>query len=133
MFQVERERIERAGGRIRRIVLDFELKRLVYKPLAKAKALPPVDYARLQEQVARLNGLKVIHGKIPLPDLRVEYETRSGESAQRNLELATEHYHGRALAEKAQAGFAFYAADGSGAKLAKALEERDITVAILSL
>ena len=133
MFQAERGRIERAGGRIRRIVLDFELKRLVYKPLAKAKALPPADYARLQEQVARSNGLKVIHGKIPLPDLRVEYESRSGESAQTDLELATEHYHGRALAEKAQAGFGFYAADGSGAKLSKVLEERDITVAILSL
>jgi hypothetical protein len=133
MFQAKRELIERAGGRIRRIVLDFELKRRVYAPLAKAKALPPADYARLQEQVARLNGLKVIQGKIPLPDLRVEYETRSGESAQADLELATQHYHGRALAEKAQAGFGFYAADGSGAKLSRVLEERDITVAILSL
>ena len=133
MFQAERKRIESAGGRIRRIVLDFELKRLVYKPLAKAKALPPGDYARLQEQVAKQNGLKVIRGKIPLPDLRVEYETRSGESTQSDLELATEHYHGRALAEKAEAGFGFYAADGSGAKLSKVLEERDITVAILSL
>jgi len=28
MFQAERTRIERSGGRIRRIVLDYELKRL---------------------------------------------------------------------------------------------------------
>ena len=29
------------GGRIRRVVLDYELKQKVYSPLAKARALPP--------------------------------------------------------------------------------------------
>lgn len=133
MFHAERQRIERSGGRIRRIVLDFELKRQVYAPLAKAKALPPAEYAKLQGEVARANGLKGIHGEIPLPDLRLEYETRSGQTTSVDLELATEHYHGRSLAEKAQAGFSFYAADGSAGKLSQVLEERGITVAILSL
>src|SRR5437879_1827659 len=75
MYQAERERIEKAGGRIRRVVLDYELKQKAYSPLAKAKALPPLDYARRQEQIARENGLKVVQGHITLPDLRIEYET----------------------------------------------------------
>ncbi len=74
-----------------------------------------------------------MNGKIPLPDLRLEYETAQGEMARVDLELATSHYHGGAMAAKAQAGFSFYAADGSGARLTRVLEERDITVAILSL
>jgi hypothetical protein len=133
MFQAERQRIERAGGRVRRVILDYELKRRVYAPLAKAKALPPADYARRQEQVAHENGLVVIRGKIPLPDLRLEYETRTGESARVDLELATGHYHAPALQAKAAAGFTFYAADDCRAQLSRMLEERDITVAILAL
>jgi hypothetical protein len=133
MFQAEREKIERAGGRVRRVVLDYELKKKVYAPLAKAKALPAAEYAKRQEQVARENGLVVVRGKIPLPDLRLEYETRTGESAHVDLELATGHYHAPALRAKAAAGFKFYAADGSGSRLSRVLEERDITVAILSL
>ena len=38
MYQAEKQKIEQAGGRIRRVVLDYELKRKVYSPLAKAKA-----------------------------------------------------------------------------------------------
>lgn len=133
MFQAECQKIERAGGRVRRVVLDYELKKKVYAPLAKAKALSPSEYAKRQQDVAQQHGLRVIDGKIPLPDLRLEFETRSGELSRVDLELATKHYHARALAQKAQAGFSFYAADGSGAKLSQVLEERDITVAILSL
>jgi hypothetical protein len=137
MFQAERERIERAGGRVRRVVLDYELKQRVYTPLATFRSHAPAaskaDYARLQQQVAQQNGLVVSHGKILLPDLRIEYETARGESARVDLELATHHYHGNAMAAKAQAGFRFYAADGSAARLTSMLEERDIIVAILSI
>ncbi len=137
MFQAERERIERAGGKVSRIVLDYELKQRVYAPLAKLRsqtpAVSPKEYARRQVDVAQELGLKVVDGRIPLPDLRIEYETAQGVSAQVDLELATGHYHGKAMQAKAQAGFTFYAADGSAAQLSRVLEERDITVAILSL
>ena len=133
MYQAEANRIERDGGQIRRIVLDYELKRSVYSPLAKAKGLPPLDYARRQAQVAQANGLKVVKGKIPLPDLRIEYETRDGQAARVDLELATEHYHGSHVSEKAEAGFKIYAASATAARLSAALEEREITAAILSL
>jgi hypothetical protein len=133
MFQAEKQKIEQAGGRIRRVVLDYELKQKVYSPLAKAKRLPPLDYARLQAEVARQNGLTVIEGKIPLPDLRIEYETPEGDLAHVDLELATGHYHGAALQAKAEAGFKMYAADGSASRLSRVLEEREITASILSL
>jgi hypothetical protein len=137
MFQAERERIERAGGRVLRVVLDYELKQLVYKPLATFRSqnpkAPTLEYTRLQHAVASANGLKVIDKKIPLPDLRIEYENSLGDVARVDLELATEHYHGGAMAAKARAGFHFYAADGSAGRLSRVLEERDITVAILSL
>jgi hypothetical protein len=133
MFQAEREKIERAGGQIRRVVLDYELKRKVYSPLAKAKALPPAEYAKRQREVARANGLKVVHGKIPLPDLRIEYQTRDGDTTRVDLELATHHYHGSHLQAKAEAGFKFYAADGAASRLSRVMEDREITAVILSL
>jgi hypothetical protein len=75
----------------------------------------------------------VIQGKIPLPDLRIEYVTRSGEAARVDLELATHHYHGQHLAAKAQAGFKMYAPGGAAAALKAVMEEREITAVILSL
>jgi len=133
MYQAERDKIERLGGRIRRVVLDYELKNKVYSPLAKAKQLPALEYARRQADVAQQNGLRVINGKIPLPDLRIEYETQDGDFARVDLELATGHYHGNSLREKAEAGFKMYAADGSSSRLSRVLEEREITAAILSI
>jgi hypothetical protein len=133
MYEAERDRIEKAGGNIRRVVLDYELKQKAYSPLAKAKALPPLDYARRQEEIARENGLKVLQGHITLPDLRIEYETTQGEQAHVDLELATEHYHGSHLASKAQAGFKMYAVEGTAGRLSSVLEEREITAEILSL
>lgn len=133
MFQREKRAIESGGGRIRRIVLDYELKRNIYAPLAKVRGtLPPQEYARKQAEVAEANHLKVVGGKIPLPDLRIEYETPEGEIARVDLELATHHYHGSQLAEKVQAGFKMYAPPGGGPRTT-VYEGREVTADILSL
>ena len=113
MYQAEMASIEANGGRMKRIVLDFELKKRAYSPLAKARNLAPHEYSRKQEQVAQENGLKVIRGKIRFPDLRVEYETANGVSASVDLELATEHYRGEHMTAKSQAGFKIYADSAS--------------------
>ena len=135
MYQAEAARIVAGGGRIRRVVLDYELKQKVYSPLAKAKAkaLGASEYAKRQAEVARQHGLAVIKGKIPLPDLRIEYETADGELARVDLELATHHYHGSHLQTKADAGFKMYAPADSVGRLTAVLEDREITAAILSL
>ena len=82
-------------------------------PLAKDRPkLSPEDYAKRQAEVAAANGLKVVNGKIPLPDLRIEYETREGGLTKADLELSTDHYKGSQLAEKGAAGFSIDAAGG---------------------
>ena len=133
MFHKEAAKIEHEGGRVRRVVLDFELKKKAYSPLAKAKALSPAEYARRQEEIAREFGLKVVNGHITLPDLRIEYVDRHGVAAEIDLEGATENYHGSHAAGKASAGFRIYASADTAGKLSRALEERDITAEILSL
>lgn len=132
MYHAEASEIEKKGGKIQRIVLDYELKRSVYSPLAKAKSLPPMEYAKRQAQVAHENGLKVVAGKIPLPDLRIEYETAEGDLTRVDLELATHHYHGSHLRTKAEAGFKMYSADDF-ARGSAVRDEREITAEILSL
>lgn len=133
MFSREAARIDKEGGRIRRVVLDYELKKKVYSPLAKAKALPRDQYRARQAEIAKENGLKVVNGHIVLPDLRIEYEDRHGVAAQLDLEVASESYHGSHAAEKAAAGFRIYASPETAARLSHALEEREITAEILSL
>lgn len=133
MYQLEGDRIARAGGRIQRIVLDYELKRKVYSPLAKARMVSPAEYSRRQTEIATEHGLKVIRGRIVLPDLRIEYETGNGESVSIDLELATHHYHGTHLTAKAAAGFKMYAPASSAGHLRSVLEEREITTEIFSL
>ena len=133
VFQREAAQIESEGGRVRRVVLDYELKKKAYSPLAKAKALSPAEYTRRQGEIAQQFGLKVVNGHLALPDLRIEYETRSGTCAQIDLEVATKDYHGSHAAEKAAAGFKIYAAPEVAARLSRALEEREITAEILCL
>jgi len=133
MFHAESARLRSAGARVNRVVLDYELKRKVYGPLAKARRVSPAELARRQTAVARETGLSIVRGRFVLPDLRIEYETRDGSHARVDLELATEHYHGSHLAQKAEAGFTFYVADGSGERLSRLMEEREIIATILSL
>jgi len=113
MYQVEAGKIRAQGGRIDRVVLDFELKKRVYAPLVKVQLETPKEYTRAHARVAQGNGLKVIEGKIRFPDLRIEYETAGGEAARVDLELATEHYRGSHMAAKEKAGFKIYADSAS--------------------
>jgi hypothetical protein len=133
MYQAEARRIASEGGRVERVVLDYELKQKIYAPLAKSRALPPLDYARKRAEIACANDLPVLAGKIPLPDLRIEFRTKDGESAHVDLELATHHYHGSHLQLKAAAGFKMYAPAESVGSLRSVLDDHDITAEILSL
>jgi hypothetical protein len=105
-------------------VLDYELKQRVYAPLAKARAsgASPSAYARRQAEVAGDNNLKVIRGRILLPDLRIEYDTQDGTHSHVDLELATHHYRGAHMRGKAEAGFKMYAPQDSVARLTAAFD-----------
>ena len=92
------------------MLLDYELKRNLNRDLALLG--PEKDDPDRKMEVAEKHQLQVVNGKIPVPDLRVEYETPELELRHVDLELATRDYRPRAMAEKAAAGFSFYGAFG---------------------
>ena len=133
LYQKEAERITSEGGTKLRVVLDFELKRNLYRDLAKLKDLAPEQQEEERERIAQDHGLTVVDGKIPLPDLRIEYETRDHEQARVDLELATQDYRERGLAEKSKAGFTIYAPGNEADRLRAAIRDPELTKEILSL
>ncbi len=48
LYQQEVERVERKGGRVRRVILDFELKQSINRRLAKLKSLPDAEQGPCQ-------------------------------------------------------------------------------------
>lgn len=133
LYEHAAKEITQEGGTNLRVVLDFELKRNLYRDLAKLKDLPPEQQAEERERIARSHGLAVVDGKIPLPDLRIEYETRDHQQARVDLELATQDYRAAGLAEKVRAGFTIYAPRDEAARLRSAIRDPELTRGILSL
>jgi hypothetical protein len=131
LYQAGVTRIAADGGRPTRVLLDFELKRNLNRDLA---AIPKEQLTdELRERIAVRHGLTVIDGKIPLPDLRVEYQTAELETRRLDLELATRNYRPRALSQKAKAGFSLYALREDASRLRRVLDEREITAEIFAL
>ena len=131
MYHAEAARIAEAGGTVRRVILDAELKGQV--AAARNRTADPTDAAERTAQVARELGLTIVSGSVQIPDVRLEYETRDGSQTRVDLELATEHYKPSQVALKAQAGFTIYAPASQTARLSAALEERGFLTEILSL
>ena len=126
-------RIEHTGGRVQRVILDFELKQSINRKLAKLNSLSRAEQVHERRRIAQEHGLRVVHGKIPLPDLRLEYEGPDQQLAKVDLELVTEHYHRGNLIAKAKAGFAMYAFAEDAARLRPAMQDPEIMQDILSL
>lgn len=131
LYQKAANKIERAGGRNLRVVLDYELKKRVYRDLAKLGS--DRTSAEGKRAVAERHRLQIVRGKIPLPDVRIEYDTPDGERTRVDIELATSHYRGRHLAEKVRAGFSIYAHASDVSNLRRVLDRRELTAEILSL
>lgn len=126
LYHKEAARIESEGGRNLRVILDYELKRRINREFAKFGT-------GARQEIATRHGLEVVRNKIPVPDLRIEYETRDGEMARVNLELVTEHYRGQHVADKVQAGFSLYTPRGETDRLRRVLDQHELTAEILSL
>ena len=131
LYQKEAARIEHGGGKPVRVLLDFELKRNLNRDLAFL-GLEKDDPDR-KSQVAEKHDLQLVNGKIPVPDLRVEYETPEGELRHVDVELATRDYRPKALAEKARVGFSLYSRSEDTSRLRRVLDERELTAGILTL
>ena len=130
-YQQEAARIETRGGRVRRVVLDYELKRNVNRDLMRSGW--ERDDGGKQQEVAERYGLRVVGGCIPVPDLQIEYEMPEQGMTRVNLELTTGDYRRRQLLEKAQAGFTFYSHREEGPRVRRILHNRERTAEIVSL
>jgi hypothetical protein len=114
LYQAEADRIESEGGRVSRIVLDYELKRDYQTFLNRPDRPEDADRVDDMEAFAAMSGLPIVDDHLELPDLRIEFETADGRLEHRDVELVTEHYSRGQLAGKTAAGFALYRAAGAG-------------------
>jgi hypothetical protein len=131
LFQAEAARIENAGGKPLRVLLDYELQRDLNRDRAAlgTRSNDPQEIERL----AQRHGLVVVNGKIPLPDMRIQYQTAELELDQVDLELATRHYRPRGVAEKAKAGFSLYSHQEDASRLRRILDDQKLNARIRTL
>src|SRR5437016_1976139 len=114
VYQKEARKISKSGGTPKRVVLDFELKKNLNRQLAKIQNLPPAERERQRKEIAEAHEQKVVNGKIQIPDIRVEYESREQEECKVDLECVTGHYKAGQIAAKRAAGFKLYNQDYRG-------------------
>jgi hypothetical protein len=133
LYHKAADEIERKGGKVLRVQLDYELKEKLYRKLGRAQTQSEGQTHRMKEAFARELHLPVAHGRVSFPDLRIEYANQEMEISRVDLELATGHYHAGHLAQKARAGFQIYARSEDAAGLRRVRDEREIMTAILSL
>jgi len=131
LFHAESDRIQNAGGKPLRVVLDYELKRDLNRDRAQLgdRQKDPQEL----ESLAGRHGLLLVDGKIPLPDMRIEYQNAELEVQRLDLELATNHYRPRSLTTKAKAGFSLYSHRDDASRLRRILDEQELTARILTL
>jgi hypothetical protein len=111
------ERLRCGGSTIRRVALDYELKRDYQRFLArlnhqKRSADQHGDsVAREVVEWAAARDLPVIDGHVHFPDVRIEYERPDGERKVEDVEVVTPHYRGAYAAAKGRTGFSCYRID----------------------
>jgi hypothetical protein len=132
LYHKVNDEIESRGGRVLRVQLDYEMKQELYARLARACQDKNRNPETLRKEIAERYHLKVVSGRIPIPDLRIEYvNQKENEIQRRDLELATEHYRPRGLSQKARAGFQIYARHGETDRLRRIRDDQELSAAIL--
>jgi len=117
-YQRAEERLRAEGGRVRRVVLDYELKRDYQRFLHERNRgrrdcdgrpdREPEEIARW----ARQHDLPCHDGHVRFPDARVEYEDCHGRALHEDLEVVTPHYRGAHAAGAASSGFTRFTSRG---------------------
>jgi len=134
LYHKAADEIEADGGKVLRVKLDYELKHELYSRHARALKESNRNPEAVRAEVARDYDLKVVDGKIPIPDLRIEYLNENDNEIQtRDLELATEHYHSRAFSEKARAGFQIYTRPEDAAHFRRVRDDHHLITTIFRL
>ncbi len=113
------ERLVERGERLRRVVLEEELKREYQRFLQaenrerRERGEPPERRSEAVALWAKEHELPCDDGHVQLPDARLEYEDRDGRRAVEDIEVVTPHYRGAHAAAKVRAGFTRYRAVGA--------------------
>lgn len=112
-------RLGERGVRVRRVVLEQELKR-EYQAFLQAPNRGRRDSGgrprRDREEIARWardHQLPIVDDHVQFPDLRLECERPDGEREVHDVEVMTPHYRGAHAAAKVRAGFNRYSAVGA--------------------
>jgi hypothetical protein len=117
-YERAEERVREQGGRVDRVVLDYELKRDYQRFLhERNRGRKDCDGRpdREPEEIARWareHDLPYEDGHVHFPDARVEYEDRDGRSRHEDIEIVTGHYRGAHAGAVARSGFSCYRAVG---------------------
>ena len=113
------ERLSSRGVRVRRVVLEDELKRDYQRFLqahnrgrSDSDGAPTRDGDAIAEW-ARAHQLPYHDDHLNLPDVRLECEDLDGRLVIEDLEIVTPHYRGAHAAAKARSGFTRYRAAGA--------------------
>ncbi len=117
-YERAEERLRGQGGRVRRVVLDYELKRDYQRFLhERNRGKKDCDGRpdREPEEIARWareHELPYDDGHVRFPDARIEYEDREGRSRHEDIEVVTAHYRGAHAGGAAKSGFTCYVVVG---------------------
>lgn len=119
-YERAEERIRDGGGRVRRVVLDYEMKRDYQRFLhERNRGRKDCDGRpdREAEEIVRWAQERQLpyeeDGHVHFPDARIEYDDRDGRSRFEDLEIVTPHYRGAHAGGAAKSGFTCYVSLGS--------------------
>jgi hypothetical protein len=113
------ERISARGGHVRRVVLDYELKREYQRFLQERNRQKRDSDGRPDRTADEVRAWALSHhlpyedGHVQIPDVRIEYEDRDGRREIEDLEIVTPHYRGAHAAAKGRSGFQQYRTGGA--------------------
>lgn len=116
-----RAQLAERGDRLRRVVLDYELKREYQRFLQernRGRAESDGRPDRTAEEIALWaveHNLPYFDDQVHFPDVRIEYEDMDGRSRNEDVEVVTVHYRGAHAAAAAKSGFSRYS--GSSARI----------------
>jgi hypothetical protein len=111
------DRLRRSGSIVKRVALDYELKRDYQRFLRdlnrerRRNERDQEDHARGIAEWAARHDLPVVDGHVNFPDVRIEYERPDGERKVEDVEVVTPHYRGAYAAAKGRTGFSCYRID----------------------
>jgi hypothetical protein len=119
VYRKEREEIERGGGKVQRVVVDYELKSranaVINRPGIAARQPSEQEKAERRQAIAQELSLPVINGKLQYPDVRIEYLDKNGQEQHLDAEHMTASYRGAMRAAKHASGFKLHYGGGRSA------------------